>query len=71
MKELFATEIEKIDSGFYQRLDDSKFWKEDKTVQQKFALFADTGYTDVDYYKEYPTIFHLRKNYLNRQNRRM
>lgn len=64
LKELFATEIEKIDSGFYQRLDDSKFWKEDKTVQQKFALFADTGYTDVDYYKEYPTIFHLRKKLL-------
>lgn len=64
LKELFATEIEKIDSGFYQRLDDSKFWEEDKTVQQKFALFADTGYTDVDYYKEYPTIFHLRKKLL-------
>lgn len=61
VKELFAPEIEKKDAGFFQRLDDSKFYAEDKIVKQKFALFADTGYTDVEYYTEYPTIFHLRK----------
>ena len=25
-----------------------------------YALFADDGFTDKDYYKKYPTIFHLR-----------
>ncbi len=61
LKELFNEEINKVDPGFFQRLEDSKFFKEDKKVQQPFALFADNGYTDKDYYEEYPTIFHLRK----------
>lgn len=61
LKELFSEEINKIDPGFYQRLEDSKYYEEDKVVNQPFALFADSGYTDKEYYKEYPTIFHLRK----------
>ena len=65
LKQLFADEIEKVDAGFYQRLDDSKYYVEDKVEQQPFALFADTNYTDRDYYKEYPTIFHLRKKLMS------
>lgn len=61
LKKLFAEEIGKKDSGFYQRLDDSKYHKEDKKYIQPFALFADTGFTDKEYYEKYPTIFHLRK----------
>ena len=40
---------------------------EDKHTQQPFALFADTGYTDVDYHKDYPTIFHLRLKLIESQ----
>ena len=65
LKEIFAEEIQKRDSGFYQRLEDSKYHKEDK--QCPFALFADTGYTDKEYYEQYPTIFHLRKELLESQ----
>ena len=61
LKELFSDEINKVDPGFYQRLADSKFLSEDKTENQKFTLFSGSQYTDVDYYKNYPTIFHLRK----------
>ena len=61
LRELFADEINKIDPGFYQRLDDSKYFVEDKNIRQPFALFADSGYTDKEYYQAYPTIFHLRK----------
>lgn len=61
LKELFADEINKVDAGFYQRMEDSKFISDDKTVHQKFTLFSDTNYTDEDYYNDYPTIFHLRK----------
>ncbi len=59
----FADEIDKVDPGFYQRLEESKYHLEDRSErnQQKYALFADKDYTDQDYYKEYPTIFHLRK----------
>lgn len=64
LREYFAEEIGKVDAGFYARLDDSKFYMEERTEsnQQPFALFADSGYTDRDYYRDYPTIFHLRKS---------
>lgn len=61
LKEIFSPAIEEKDPGFFQRLEDSKFYEEDKKEHQPFALFADTGYTDREYYEEYPTIFHLRK----------
>lgn len=61
LQELFAPEIAKVDFGFFQRLDDSKFWQEDKQVNQPYALFADSTFTDKEYYKEYKTIYHLRK----------
>ncbi|MBO4980286.1 MAG: type II CRISPR RNA-guided endonuclease Cas9 [Lachnospiraceae bacterium] len=63
LRELFAEEIEKVDPGFYARLDDSRYYVEDRREDNKqpYALFADTNYTDKDYYRDYPTIFHLRK----------
>ena len=63
LREIFAPEIDKVDPGFFVRLDDSKFHMEERTEDNKqpFALFADKNYTDRDYYKQYPTIFHLRK----------
>lgn len=67
LREYFAEEIEKVDSGFFARLDDSKFHKEERREdnQQPFALFAGSEYTDRDYYREYPTIFHLRSKLLH------
>lgn len=59
LKELFADAINQIDPGFYQRLDESKFREEDKTVKQPYALFNDENFSDEDYYQKYPTIFHL------------
>lgn len=61
LREAFLEEINKKDPGFFQRLEDSKYFKEDKREHQPFALFADSGYTDKEYYEQYPTIFHLRK----------
>lgn len=63
LREYFAEEIAKKDAGFFARLDDSKFHMQERAEsnRQPFALFADSGYTDREYYKEYPTIFHLRK----------
>ena len=68
LQELLMEEINKVDPGFFHRLEESKFWLEDRTgenTNQKYAIFAkgSTGerdYTDVDYYRQYPTIFHLR-----------
>lgn len=61
LREVFEQEINKVDPGFYQRLDDSKYLMRDKTEKQPFTLFAGTNYTDKDYYAQYPTIAHLRK----------
>lgn len=63
LKSIFGKEIEKIDEGFFVRLEESKFHLEDRSEmnQQKFALFSDENYTDKDYYKQFPTVFHLRK----------
>lgn len=66
LKELFADEIEKVDPGFFVRLDESKFHMEDRSEnnKQKYGLFADKLFSDAEYYKKYPTIFHLRKELL-------
>ena len=67
LRDLFDEEISKIDPGFFHRLKESRYVPEDKRDQngQKpdlpYALFVDEGYTDVDYHKEFPTIYHLRK----------
>ncbi len=59
----FHDEIAKVDPDFYQRLENSKYHLEDKdeNVRYKYSIFNDENYTDSDYYKQYPTIFHLRK----------
>lgn len=61
LQELFAEAIAEKDPGFFQRMNDSRYLPEDKHVQQRNALFCDSGFTDKDYYKAYPTIYHLRQ----------
>lgn len=60
LQQLFAEEVAKVDPHFFQRLNDSAYWMEDKQEQQVYSLFNDREYTDVNYFKEYPTIYHLR-----------
>lgn len=61
LQTLFSEEISKKDFGFFQRLKESQYDIEDKTVKNKNTLFMDENYTDQDYHTEYPTIYHLRK----------
>lgn len=58
---LFNEEISKKDIAFFQRLNESKLYLEDKSTNVPYAVFADESFTDVDYHKLYPTIYHLRK----------
>ena len=53
-----------VDSTFFIRLHESKYHYEDKTTghSSKHILFIDEDYTDQDYFTEYPTIYHLRKD---------
>lgn len=61
VQELFAEEICKVDPGFYRRMQDSKFYIEDKSEEQSNTLFNDGKYNDADFHNEFPTIYHLRK----------
>ncbi|MFZ3102088.1 MAG: type II CRISPR RNA-guided endonuclease Cas9, partial [Desulfitobacteriaceae bacterium] len=61
LQELFADEICKVDPGFYQRLADSRFYVDDKRINQPNTLFNDADFNDKDFHKKYPTIYHLRK----------
>ncbi|EHR32288.1 CRISPR-associated protein cas9/csn1, subtype II/nmemi [Helcococcus kunzii ATCC 51366] len=61
LRELFEEEINAIDKDFFLRLDESKYWLEDKKIEGKYSLFNDENFTDKDYYEKFPTIFHLRK----------
>lgn len=59
-RNFFADEIAKVDSEFLERLQDSKFYPDDKKIYQKNTIFNDVNYKDKDYNKEFPTIYHLR-----------
>lgn len=64
---IFAEEIDKIDDGFYLRMKESRYLPEDKLDKNgdcpelPYALFVDGSYTDKEYHREFPTIYHLRK----------
>lgn len=62
---LFNEEIAKKDTAFFQRLNDSNLYEDDKKIDGKYSVFADKDYTDKDYHKEYPTIYHLRKELID------
>ena len=67
LRELFEEEIQKVDKGFFLRMKESRYVFQDKRdelgqkPQTPYSLFADENYTDVDYHREFPTIYHLRK----------
>lgn len=63
LKDYFADEIAKVDPGFFLRLEESAFWQEDRSEdnRQNYSLFADKKFTDKEFFEKYPTIFHLRK----------
>ena len=69
LNELFAEEIVKVDPEFLLRLSESKFFADDKEVAGKYTLFFDDDYCDVDYHKQYPTIYHLRSELIHNPNK--
>ena len=62
LEELFSEEIAKVDPNFFLKLKESKYHNEDKTHKLPYTIFNNKDYTDKDYYKEYPTIYHLRSS---------
>ncbi len=70
LQEIFAGEVESVDPNFFDRLKYSSLWKEDKegvseNLKTKDSLFfgeiEGMKYSDRDFFEDYPTIYHLRK----------
>ncbi|MCD7723496.1 MAG: type II CRISPR RNA-guided endonuclease Cas9 [Clostridiales bacterium] len=67
LEQIFDTEICREDPSFFQRLKESNLYLEDKTSGCKYTVF-DGDYTDKDFYAQYPTIYHLRKELIENKN---
>jgi CRISPR-associated endonuclease Csn1 len=65
LQELFDEEISKKDESFFIRLNESYLHQEDRSANYNYPLFNDVDFTDKQYYKKFPTIYHLRQHLLN------
>lgn len=62
LESLFDEEITKKDPSFFQKLKESNLYFEDRSTECPYALFNDPDYKDADYHRQYPTVYHLRKD---------
>ena len=65
LEEIFLKPINLIDENFFMRLKESFLHAQDKTILSSSILFDDHKYSDKDYYQQYPTIYHLRKDLMD------
>lgn len=66
LEELFSAEIGKIDPLFFRRLHESSLFSEDKAPGTgKYTLFNDPDFSDRDYLRRYPTVYHLRSELIH------
>lgn len=70
LQEIFKPELDKIDKQFLPRIKYSSLFEEDKKLMNSSLASKDSlfygkidgkDYTDKDFHKEYPTIYHLRR----------
>ena len=64
LQEMFANEMDLVDPEFFIRLNQSRLQKDDrpKGVNYRWPLFNSADFTEKDYYRRFPTIYHLRKH---------
>ncbi len=74
LQSLMEKEINKVDEGFFLRLKESRYIPSDKRDINgncpvlPYSLFVDKDYSDKDYHKEFPTIYHLREYLMKTDN---
>lgn len=64
LQELFAQEVEKVDPEFFIRMNQSRLLPQDRADGHDdyvWTLFNDDEFNERDYFKSFPTIYHLRK----------
>lgn len=63
LQTFFVPEMARFDPDFFTRLNQSRLLVEDKDeriASYAWPLFNDSDFTEKDYYKRFPTIYHLR-----------
>ncbi len=70
LQSLIYDDMDKEYPNFFQLLKESSLTFEDKIISKsllgkKYNLFSDKEITDVNYYQDFPTIYHLRKYLIN------
>ncbi|MBF0709852.1 type II CRISPR RNA-guided endonuclease Cas9 [Gemella sp. GL1.1] len=68
LQELFLKEMSKVDENFFVRLNESFYVPKDKKYD-KYPIFQ-TKKEEVEYYKKYPTIYHLRDDLVNSKEKK-
>lgn len=67
LQELFDSEMNKIDCNFFKKLNENDLHIEDRLdISRKYSLFNDKNFNDKQYYKKYPTIYHLRQELMEK-----
>lgn len=67
LNSIFEKEIKKIDPEFFNRLENSQIYPEDKGY--KFNIFNDKNYTDKNFSNDYPTLYHLREELIKKDKK--
>ena len=67
VREIFASEIAKVDERFFIRLKEAALWRDDVAATDQHILFCDKRFTDKDYFHQYPTIHHLIYELMNNE----
>ena len=65
LQNMLCDDVFKVDENFFLRLKESALWNEDKSASIKndvYTIFCGKDFSEKDYYKQYPTIYHLRKH---------
>lgn len=62
---IFEAEIDKVDKRFFPRLQESFYHLEDRSDDCPYTLFNDSNYTDKEFHRKFPTIYHLRSHLIH------
>lgn len=73
LQSLLQEEIVKADPHFFLRLNSTRYYPEDKDTKiadERFPIFNDKNFTEKDYFKKYPTIYHLQNALIEKTNKK-
>ena len=61
-RELMGEAINAVDPGFFRRLEEARLHRCDRSLDTKNTLFDDPDFCDRDYHRQWPTVYHLRRD---------